>query len=120
MREGAAVLRALQERIQWKPGKATAHLAKRKALGHLPFECSVEEYENLIRQVVHRLEHQVYVYAFGAMRYYAVRGSVEGVEWLVIFTKEGLMETAFPPDAMEEYLAKRGFALVGTVREMAG
>ncbi|MBI3988871.1 MAG: hypothetical protein HY347_04560 [candidate division NC10 bacterium] len=60
------------------------------------------------------------MYAFGAVRYYAVRGSVEGVEWLVIFTKEGVVETAFPPEAMEEYLAKRGFALMGTVREMGG
>lgn len=120
MSEGAAALRALQERIRWKPGKAAAHLAKRKALGHLPLDCSVEEYEDLIRRVVHGEEHLVYVYSFGVVRYYAVRGSVEGVEWLVIFTKEGVVETAFPPGAMEEYLAKRGFVLVGTVREMVG
>lgn len=120
MEEAAAALRRLQKRIRWKPGKSAAHLAKRKALGHLPLECSVEEYEHLIRRVVHGEEHRVYAYSFGDVRYYAVKGAVEGVEWLVIFTKEGVVETAFPPDAMEEYLAKRGFPLIGTVREVVG
>ena len=54
----------------------------------------------------------------GSERYYAVRGLVGRTEWLVISTKEGVVETAFPPDDMADYLRKRGFALIGTIREM--
>ena len=38
--------------------------------------------------------------------------------WLVISTREGVVETAFPPDAVDDYLNKRGFVLTGTIREV--
>ncbi|HKA56817.1 MAG TPA: hypothetical protein VKJ47_24495 [Candidatus Binatia bacterium] len=117
--EAAASLKVLRRRIRWKPGKAAAHLKKRKALGHLPAETSVEEYNRLIQALVQEAEHQVYLYRFGSERYYAVRGMIGRTEWLVISTKEGAVETAFPPDVMDDYLSKRGFVPVGTIREVS-
>ena len=117
-KEATAALKALRQRIRWKPGKAAAHLEKRKALGHLPAESSVEEYNRLIQTLVREAEHQVYLYRFGSERYYAVKGTAGRTEWLVIATKEGVIETAFPLGDMEDYLRKRGFALIGTIREM--
>ena len=53
-----------------------------------------------------------------AERYYAVRGLVSSIEWLVIATREGIVETAFPPDTVDEYLSKRQFVLIGTIQEV--
>jgi hypothetical protein len=117
-REAAATLKVLRRRIRWKPGKAASHLEKRKALGHLPAKSSIAEYNRLIRALIQEPEHQVYLYRFGSERYYAVRGKMRRTEWLVISTKEGVIETAFPPGVMEDYLCKRGFVLIGTIREV--
>jgi hypothetical protein len=38
--------------------------------------------------------------------------------WLVIFGSNGLMETAFPPVDLEDYLERRGFILLGKVEEV--
>ena len=32
----AAAIRSLRAKVQWKPGKGTRHLEKRKRRGHLP------------------------------------------------------------------------------------
>jgi len=50
--------------------------------------------------------------------FYAVRGFKADNEWLVIFGQGGDMETAFPPENMDEYLATRGFVLLGRVEEV--
>ena len=43
-------------------------------------------------------------------------------EWisnrLGIFGRGGVMETAFPPENMDEYLTTRGFVLLGRVEEV--
>lgn len=62
--------------------------------------------------------HRVYLYGFGAERYYAVRGRVNNTDWLVIATSAGVVETAFPPQTIDEYLKKRGFVLLGTIQEV--
>lgn len=117
-REATVTLKALRQRIQWKPGKAASHLEKRKVMGHLPQESSVEDYNGVIRDLVSDAEHAVYVYRFGSERYYAIKGPVSGMEWLVIATRDGVVETAFPPDRVDEYLHKRGFVLIGTINEV--
>jgi hypothetical protein len=116
--EAAAALRPLGQRVLWKPGKATVHLEKRKTMNHLPVESPLEEYNGLIQTLVREGRHQVYLYRFGSERYYAVRGTVQSVEWLVIATREGVVETAFPPDAIDEYLNRRGFVFIGTIQEV--
>jgi hypothetical protein len=117
-KEAAATLKVLRRRVRWKPGKAAAHLEKRKAMGHLSAESSVEEYNGLIQALVREAEPRVYLYRFGSERYYAVRGTARGIEWLVISTRKGVVETAFPPDVVDDYLNKRGFILIGTIREV--
>jgi len=116
--EAAAAIRVLRQRVQWKPGKAAAHLEKRKTMGHLSPESSVEDYNGVIQDLAREEKPHVYLYRFGSERYYAVRGAVSGAEWLAIATKEGIMETAFPPDKTDEYLNKRGFVLIGTIQEV--
>ena len=117
-REAAVTIRALRQGVQWKPEKAIAHLQKRQALGHLSAELSIEGYNEVIQGLVKDEAHRVYLYRFGSERYYAIRGVVSGVQWLVIATREGVMETAFPPDAIEEYLSTRKFVLIGTIQEV--
>ena len=116
--EAAAAIRALRQQVRWKPGKAAAHLEKRKALGHLSMETTSAEYNRLIQALIEEDGHQVYLYAFGSERYYAVAGNIDGKEWIVIASQAGVIETAFPPYAMEEYLNKRGFVLLGTITEV--
>ena len=117
-KEAEATLRALRQHVRWKPGKDTSHLDKRKLLGHLSAEATIEDYNGIISALLNAEEHSVYLYAFGAERYYAVSGSVGGKDWLVIATKAGIVETAFPPYALEEYLRKRGFVFLGTMQEV--
>ncbi len=116
--EAADTIRFLRQRIQWKPGKAVTHLQKRQAMGHLSPELSVEDYNGVIRDLVREERHRVYFYRFGSERYYAVRGLVSSIEWLVIATREGIVETVFPPDTVDEYLSKRQFVLIGTIQEV--
>ena len=60
-----------------------------------------------------RLRYQV-----GEHSYYAVRGKVEEREWLVIFDAQGVLETAFPPNDIDDHLNRQGFEYVGTVGEI--
>ncbi len=92
-------------------------MAKRQAMGHLAGESTVPQYNGLIVSVVSDPDHRVYHYPFGASDYYAVSGEVDSVSWLVIFAGDGTMETAFPPDDLKDYLAKRGFREIGTIGE---
>lgn len=117
-KEAALALRGLRQRVRWKPGKALIHLEKRKAMGHLPPQASVEDYRSVIQALVREEKNQVLLYRFGSERYYAARGTVSSVDWIVIVTRAGVVETAFPPDRIEEYLTKRGFVLIGTIQEV--
>jgi len=47
-----------------------------------------------------------------------VRGKIKEKEWIVILSKEGIIETAFPPQKIEEYLSKRNAALLGKIGEI--
>jgi len=119
-REAIVALSAISQRVRWKPGKAVAHLEKRKKLGHVPVKFSIERYNRLIQTLVRVGEHRVYLYRFGSERYYAVTGAARGAEWLAILSKEGIMETAFPPDSLASYLSQRGFVFLGTIGEILG
>lgn len=46
----------------------------------------------------------VYLYDVRGMSFYGVRGFWADNEWLVLFGGGGIMETAFPPENMDEYL----------------
>ena len=104
--------------VRWKPDKGQAHLLKRKALRHLPETATLEDYERLIRELLEAPANRVYHYPAGGEDFYAVAGEVEGISWLVIFSHDGILETAFPPDDLNDYLTRRGFRGLGQVEEI--
>lgn len=116
--EASSALGALRKKLRWKSGKDIQHLEKRKAMGHLPEHSLLEDYNTLIYELIEDDDNIVYLYEFGVKRYYAVRGKVHKVDWIVIFSKDGIMETAFPPRGIDDYIEKRGFKLVGKIREV--
>ena len=64
-------------------------------MGHLSSQTTIQEYNGLIQALIQENTHRVYLYRFGIDQYSAVRGVVQGREWLVIATKEGIMERPF-------------------------
>lgn len=111
-------IRRLQERVQWKSGKDVQHLAKRIALGHLPFGTAQAEYDALIRRVVRTSTASVFAYRWGQTIYPTVVAEVDGVQWLVMLSLDGIMEAAFPPDDPETYLAAPHFHKLGILEEL--
>jgi hypothetical protein len=118
LQEAKRAISKLQRATYWKPGRDIQHLNKRKALGHLPKDCQIKDYNELIRELVQGLENEVYLYEFGSQRYYMIEGRIKEKEWIVIFSTEGIIETAFPPYDIEDYLSKRDIALLGKVGEI--
>lgn len=114
----AEAIRTLLRQIRWKPNKAEQHLAKRKKRRHLATEATQDDYHSVIRTVLGEANNLVYRYPFGVRNYYAVTGQVEGVTWLVLFSVDGVLETAFPPKEATSYLATRGFLVLGRLEEL--
>ena len=114
----AKALLAVRSRVRWKTGKDLRHLEKRKLLRHLPPDASMEDYNDLIAGIAHDDTAFVYDYLFGVKEYFAVAGVVDGTDWLVIFSLDGLMETAFPPDDMGWYIADQRMVTVGRVGDI--
>jgi hypothetical protein len=104
-----AAIRQLREQVRWKPGKDVAHLSKRIALGHLAFGATVADYEALILRAVSTPDADVFVYRWGSATYPTVIAEVAGVRWLVMMNLAGIMETAFPPEEPDVYLANPQF-----------
>ncbi len=113
-------LREIQKEIRWKPGKDIIHLTKRQNLRHLHQSATISEYHGIIHEILRNRRNVVYLYVIGGTYYYAVRGfsNDDDNEWIVLFGTGGLMETAFPPENMDEYLSRRGFILLGTIEEV--
>lgn len=109
-------LKAICNEVRWKPGKDIVHLKKRQRMKHL--SGSLGDYEQVIYNIVRNVENTVYLYDFMGTHYYAVRGFAASNEWLVIFGRDGLMETAFPPQNIDNYLERRGFVFLGHVKEI--
>lgn len=111
-------LQKIQKRIRWKPDKDLVHLKKRQKMKHLSISASIPDYEKLILDIVLNDRNVVYLYEFNETHYYAIRGFSQNQEWLIIFGVEGVMETAFPPNDIDEYLEHRGFILLGHIEEV--
>ena len=88
-------------------------------MGYLPDGATVDDYNALISSVLSQPGNLVYYYPFGMRDYYAVGGEVQGALWLVLFGADGMMETAFPPDNLADYLTKHGFVPLGPMEEVA-
>lgn len=114
----AEAIRRVRAGVQWKPGKHALHLQKRQAMGHLPVSASLTDSNAVIQSVVCDANGQVFVYRLGKHPYVAVRSNVAGRPWLTIFSMVGIMETAFPPNDIDDYLAQPGFVEIGTIQEL--
>ncbi len=115
--ELVGAVQSIRQTILWKKGKGQTHLAKRRNMGHISPTASLDDYEMIISQLVSG-NNVLYLYEFSERHFYAVRGFFEDKEWLVIYGIGGLMETAFPPDDIDDYLCRRGFVLIGPLEEV--
>jgi hypothetical protein len=104
--------------IQWKPGKADPHLAKRIRLGHLPENSTLEDYEAVIATVTSDRKANVYAYVYDRVIYPTLTAIVAGKLWLVMMRMDGVMETSFPPDNPEKYLNNNYFICLGILEEL--
>ncbi len=60
----------------------------------------------------------MYLYWYNQVAYVAVMGSVENREWLVMFSYDGVLESAFVVERPERYLHKPGFEYLGLLGEV--
>lgn len=111
-------IRRVREEIIWKPGKANSHLAKRICLGHLSDEATLEQYNAIATSVVSSTDANVYLYVYGERIYPTLVTNVENKIWLVMIGLNGVLETAFPPDDPESYLANSAFVYLGLVKDL--
>lgn len=95
---------AVRLELRWKPGKAQQHLIKRIERGHLSPETTLSQYEAIIRSVLLDPTAQVFVFQFGQTFYPTVVAEYADKAWLVMVGLNGILETAFPPDDVEDYV----------------
>jgi hypothetical protein len=111
-------IRRLRERVRWRPGKDTQHRAKRIELGQLPVGTTLAEDDALFIGAISPSTAEVVVYRRGEPVYPTVVADVEGVRWLVMGGLDSVMETAFPPEDPETYVANLRFQRRGTLEEL--
>jgi hypothetical protein len=114
----AEAIRKVRGQVRWKPGKDIVHLKKRQAMGHLAADANLTEYNAVIQTIVGDPNARVFAYRVSETVYVVMHATVQGRAWLAIFGLAGIMETAFPPDDIDGYLAQPGFSEVGPVEEL--
>lgn len=107
-----------KRRIRWRAGKDVQHLAKRIRVGHLAPSTTLAEYHGVIRAVLDCPRAELYVYRFGQDTYPTVVAEHAGRRWLVMLDLDGKMETAFPPNDPEDYLAQPRFERLGAPQDL--
>jgi hypothetical protein len=111
-------IHGLREEVHWRPERSAQHLAKRIELGHLPAGTTLADYEAIITRTINTSTAEVFVYRWGETLYPTVVAEMEGIQWLVMLGLDGVMETAFPPEDLEAYLANLRFQRLGTLEEL--
>jgi hypothetical protein len=115
----ASAIRQVQVSVRWKPGKGQRHLAKRIRQGHLPPATTLAEYEAIILAIVSHPDAFVFVYRYGSTDYPTLVAPYKGRIWLAMFSLDGIIETALPPDEPDTYFsAEPRYIPVGLVKEM--
>lgn len=125
MQERTAILNRLPQIIQevkteihWKPGSAARHLLKRKLRGHLPVNATLADYEKTIRSVLSTADATVYLYWHQDVAYPTVVCPLDGDLWLVMFSLDAVMETAFVIENPDSYLQPSLFDQIGSLDEV--
>lgn len=108
----------MQKEIRWKPGKDVAHLETRKDWQHLPENATLDDYYAIIQSVLHDEKAFVYLYHYRSKVYPVVVAELDQVLWLVMCASDGMMETSFVVEEPAEYLSKREFQLIGSLKEV--
>ena len=102
---------------KWKQGKDIHHLNKRKTRGHIPLDWRLEDYNQLIVDIVKELENETYLYFKDTFeqRYFVIGNKY----WLAMVGEDGIMETAFPLNNYTNYLSNdEGYIFLGTIKEV--
>lgn len=108
----------IRSQIRWKAGKAIQHVQTRIRYGHLPPSATVADYEAIIVGLVNDDFADVYLYIWNQRSYPTIASTYQGQCWLVMFGVDGVMETAFPPTDLDEYLADIRFQFLGKLEEL--
>ncbi len=112
------VIQEVKEEIHWKPGSAARHLLKRKLRGHLPANATLADYERIIRSVLTTSDATVFLYWHQDVAYATVVCQVDGDLWLVMFSLDAIMETAFVVENPDSYLRPTLFERIGSLEEV--
>lgn len=114
----AAAIQMVSQHVRWKSGKDVQHLEKRIRRGHLQPATSLALYNQLIQKILSEPESDVYHYPFGQTDYFSIVSEVEGQPWLVLISAKGMMETAFPPDDLQDYIVRSKYVFLGKLKEL--
>ena len=114
----ANAVRSVRSQIHWKPGSAVRHLLKRKLRGHLPSGATLDDYERMAWTVLQDPQAQVYLYRYRDTLYVAVVAVVEQRHWLVMFTMDGVLESAYVVERPEHCLSHPAFECMGSLSEV--
>jgi hypothetical protein len=112
------IIEQLKTQLIWKPQKAEIHLKKRIARKHLPSTCTIDDYESIILSIINNPEAQLYIYQDNDCIYPTIVAKYKNRLWLIMFSMEGIMETAFPPDNPTAYLSQLSFKYLGLLKEL--
>ena len=111
-------IEAVRDNIRWKANSAERHLQKRKLRGHLPETATVGDYERVILTVLQDESAQVFCYWYNRLPYVTMVATVQSRQWLVMFSYDGVMESAFVVERPKRYLNKPGFEWIGLLGEV--
>ena len=111
-------IQLLQRSIKWKPQKAALHLQTRISYGHLPGTATLSDYEAIIQAIINDPLADVYIYSWKTVKYPTIVSKQRGEVWLVMFSMDGVMETAFPPTFPDQYLTDIRFTYIDSLQEV--
>jgi hypothetical protein len=111
-------IRRIQAEIRWKPGSAGRHLHTRRLRGHLPQEATIEDYDGIIRTILTNEKASVYLCWYAEDVFPAITTKLAGHVWFVMFSLEGILESAFIVENPNSYLNMPNFEYVGLLSEV--
>jgi len=114
----AAAIRMVRHHVRWKPGKDVQHLEKRIGRDHLAPGTSLDQYNQLIQKILSEPESNVYHYPFGQADYFSITNETGEKPWLVLISAKGIMETAFPPDDLRNYIMQSKYIFLGKLKDL--
>jgi hypothetical protein len=81
-------------------------------------EATLDDYENIIRHVLHDGSAQVYVFWYEQVPYVTIVIMIDRSTWLVMFNLDGIMETAFVVKRPDKYLSAPDYEYIGRIDEV--